>query len=249
MRGEVTPGGVVMKDEACLVKPAGGLLCAGLDVEAGCEEDFLAWHSREHLIERLDVPGFLTGRRFFRTGQSPQYLILYEVEDLSVLSSPAYLERLNNPTPWTLRATKTLRNGFRDAHRVVWFGGAAEGGFVLALRFSPTDAPKALANIDERARDELLSGIGVTRAWFALPDRNTSTIATAESRRSGNVFTDSWLLMVEGISREALDQVVASALSAQRFGAWGIEKPPAADIYQLQLRIGRRSIDSQKPRA
>jgi hypothetical protein len=46
--------------------------------ETGCNE----WHSREHMIERVAVPGFRRGLRYVAVAGSPKYMNLYEVDDL-----------------------------------------------------------------------------------------------------------------------------------------------------------------------
>lgn len=73
------------------------------------DEAYNSWYSYEHVPERLAVPGFRRCRRFRAHGPGPltTYLTMYDLTDLSVLTSPAYLERLNNPTPLT-RATAPL---------------------------------------------------------------------------------------------------------------------------------------------
>ena len=78
-----------------------------MDVDPAGLDDFNAWYRRQHLPERLSVPGFLRGRRYQTTGEGPVYFTLYETADAAVLSSAAYLERLNNPTDWTRRALPT----------------------------------------------------------------------------------------------------------------------------------------------
>ena len=72
-----------------------------IDASLLAEHD--AWHSGEHLPERLAIPGFLRGRRCRAPDEAAAwpYFILYEVRDAAVTTSPAYLERLNNPTPWS----------------------------------------------------------------------------------------------------------------------------------------------------
>jgi hypothetical protein len=59
------------------------------------------WHTHEHLPERLSIPGFVRGTRWVASHGQPRYFVMYEVEQLATLTSNAYLERLNNPSPWT----------------------------------------------------------------------------------------------------------------------------------------------------
>lgn len=90
-----------------------------MDVDAAGLDDFNAWYRRQHLPERLSVPGFLRGRRYQATGDGPVYFTLYETADAAVLSSAPYMERLNNPTDWTRRALPMIRRMVRNAYRRV----------------------------------------------------------------------------------------------------------------------------------
>ena len=82
------------------VYPIGGaLLGAGAvlvwnDVAEQGREQFYDWHDKEHIPERLAIPGFRRGRRYTRPGHSPEWLTMYEADDLDVLVSPEYLKRL-----------------------------------------------------------------------------------------------------------------------------------------------------------
>ncbi|OYU46999.1 MAG: hypothetical protein CFE31_18730 [Rhizobiales bacterium PAR1] len=69
----------------------------------------IEWHTREHMPECLSIPGFLTGKRLrLPTTESYVYGTVYAAEDVEVFRSPAYLERTNNPTPWTAAAVPPL---------------------------------------------------------------------------------------------------------------------------------------------
>src|SRR6058998_294753 len=93
----------------------GALLAFSHDVTAGSEADWTEWHDREHIPERLSVPGFLRLRRYVALGGGPRFFYFYETESLAVLQSPAYLERLQNPTPWTRRSMQHVTNNTRTA--------------------------------------------------------------------------------------------------------------------------------------
>ena len=78
-----------------------GILAIWNDCAAGREADFEAWFQGEHLLERLAVPGFLFGRRHEAISGANRYFNFYLTESPAVLTSQAYLERLDNPTPMT----------------------------------------------------------------------------------------------------------------------------------------------------
>jgi hypothetical protein len=113
-----------------------GVMAFWNDIAAGAEDDFNHWHVVEHIPERVGVPGFLRGRRYVAHDARPKYFNFYETESLATLTSPAYLERLNDPTPWTRRAIQTFRNSNRTLCRVVASVGRGEGAAMLTLRFA-----------------------------------------------------------------------------------------------------------------
>src|SRR5690348_8641813 len=106
-------------------------------IEPAMLEEHDAWHSVEHFPERLSVPGFLRGRRHAAVdaGAPEQRLIFYEIENISVATSVPYLERLNNPTPWSRKIMAASRLN-RTLCKVVASHGFGVGAHVLALRAS-----------------------------------------------------------------------------------------------------------------
>lgn len=84
-----------------------GILAVWNDCKPGEEDAYERWYLGEHLPERLSIPGFRWGRRYRRlAGAShalPEYMTYYEVDTPNVLTSDAYLARVNDPTPETHR--------------------------------------------------------------------------------------------------------------------------------------------------
>src|SRR4051812_42652044 len=77
------------------------------------------WHAREHFPERVGIPGFLRAQRWTGEPGSPRYFIIYEVADVGVLTDKPYMERLNNPTPWTSRMMPQFRGMTRGFCTIV----------------------------------------------------------------------------------------------------------------------------------
>lgn len=86
-----------------------GLLLVMMEPDEGYEELLNRWYDEEHLAERLQVPGFLSARRFVAVEGSPKYLALYELESPDVLRTPDYLDRKNDPTPMTVEVESHVR--------------------------------------------------------------------------------------------------------------------------------------------
>jgi hypothetical protein len=106
------------------------------DIAEEAVEEHDRWHTHEHLPERLSIPGFLRGSRWVSSQGAPRYMVLYEVEALAVLTSPAYLARLDSPTPWTTVIMRHYRGMRRGLCAVAGSFGLGQGGAAALLRFS-----------------------------------------------------------------------------------------------------------------
>lgn len=113
---------------------AAALLALWNDVEPALDAEYNDWHAREHVPERLTVPGMLWGLRYRRTANDgatsmPRYLTLYGLHDASVLDSAPYLRLLSDPTPASRRMRPALSQISRwvcELHRCVGLDRAAQ---------------------------------------------------------------------------------------------------------------------------
>jgi hypothetical protein len=113
------------------------------DIEAAREAEYNLWHTREHVPERVGVPGILSGRRYVaRDAERHRYFTLYELEADSVLSSAAYKKVVDNPTPWSRSMRPSFRNFLRYPCKTLISLGQGMGGALAALRCS-TAPPRA----------------------------------------------------------------------------------------------------------
>jgi rubrerythrin len=100
-----------------MVKRTGsGLLLVMIDVEEEHEEEFNRWYDQEHFPERLQCPGFLSGRRFVAVEGEPKYLAIYDLESPEVLERPEYL-RIRPPSRWQERVAKHWKRSVRNVYR------------------------------------------------------------------------------------------------------------------------------------
>ncbi len=63
------------------------------DITAEGRANFIEWHNREHIPERVAIHGTHRGRRYLAEAGAPEYFTLYEAHDTGVLVGDAYLER------------------------------------------------------------------------------------------------------------------------------------------------------------
>ena len=121
------------------------------DLLPAAKDDFYEWHNREHMPERVGIPGFRRGRRFVAISGAPEFFNLYEADSPETLSGQDYLNRLNAPTAWTQRVIPSFRNVARSICRVAFTNGVGSGGVMLTLRFA-IDAAHRDSTIDALRR-------------------------------------------------------------------------------------------------
>lgn len=199
------------------------LLLFDIAQEAIAEHD--EWHTHEHLPERLCIPGFVRGTRWRAVLGEPGYFVMYEVEELAVLTSKAYLERLNNPTPWTSKMMPFYRGMTRGLCAVKESFGVGLGGVGLLLRVKR----------GERLLDDILPGLpsrpGIGSAHVfegaaTPPMTKEQRIRGADARLDG-------ALLVTGYSQDALESLMQTELAGAQL---------ESAIYRLEYALTAREV-------
>jgi hypothetical protein len=212
------------------------ILAFWADVEASGEADYVDWHNREHMPERCAVPGFLRGRRYVAVDAAPKYFMMYETETLATLASPAYVERLNNPTPWTRKCLALFRNSNRTACRTTVSLGRGIGGALATIRLGPSSGrEQALRRwLTEEALPKVLERPGLTAVHLCEADVETTTVKTAEKEiRDKPDEVARWVLLVEGSDAGIVRRACDEALDAGTLEARGAEPGAITGVYAL----------------
>jgi hypothetical protein len=179
------------------------------DVAPEVREEFDDWHAHEHMPERLSIPGFLRGSRWVAV-DGDGYFMLYETQSEATLTGAPYLERLNDPTPWSRKMMPHHRNMVRGLCRVEASFGTALGQALLTVRFAAQP---------ERAR-ELLAALPARKGLVAahlLRNIAHPSAQTTEQKLRGVDAAPDWVALVTGYSAE----VVASLASELPGGVAG----------------------------
>ncbi|GJD66023.1 hypothetical protein [Methylobacterium frigidaeris] len=143
-----------------------GILAIWNDCAPEGREHYERWYRREHLQERVGVPGFRAGHRYEAVDADRRYFTFYEVDDPAVLASRPYLDRLNAPTEWTRQAMRSFRGMVRTVCDVTLSEGDLTGAVAVTLRLSDARPARALARVlAEASRDG--DGIARVRLWEA----------------------------------------------------------------------------------
>jgi hypothetical protein len=188
------------------------------------------------MVGRVAIPGFLRGRRYIAAQASRDFLVCYEVEDVNVLKSSAYLDKANAPSELTQRTTPFVQNSSRALARVKHTLGIGTGGCALTLRFDAK--PGEEARLERHLVSEALPPLGeipeITGAHFCVADMEASTIVPVE-RQGRPTTVPRWIVIVEGLTLEAVNAACDAHLSAlARHGCGGsIER----DTYTLQIMV------------
>ena len=218
----------------------GALLGAGAvlvwnDVAATGREQFYNWHDKEHIPERLAIPGFCRGRRYISPGHSPEWLTLNEADDIDVLVSPEYLRRLNSPTSATVSTLRYFANTSRAVCSVAYTIGSSNGGHMLALRLDvPATHAEAMRDfLKAEVFPDIFGLVGVVACHLYAANQPASHLDTAES--STRAFdVPSWVLLVEATNADAAQKAHGqiNAAGLQRFDA--VVRQDAA-VYALEI--------------
>jgi hypothetical protein len=214
-----------------------GLLAIWNGIAPGHDAEFLRWHVREHIPERLSVPGFLRARRYRAVDAAPAYFNFYEVETPEVLSSPAYLERLNAPSDWTQRVVPHFKETARILCRVVDSRGAGVAGFIHVTRFDASvDAMRSLIDPLSAAPD--VTGVHLlARHEAAAATREQAMRAAPDGSANG-------VLMVEGVAPDLLAAAVARHAGDAAVLSCTGTLPVARGLYQLDFLMTRSFADN-----
>lgn len=157
------------------------------DVVDSARSQFYAWHNKEHIPERLALAGFLRGRRYRGADASPEWLTVYEAADLSVLTGPTYLARLNDPTPATLAAVEHFRNTTRSLCRIEHSVGESSGAYAVTVRLKQDAAASGDLKdfVTTCVFPDVLDRADVVAAHLFATDLDASNVETHEAQHRG----------------------------------------------------------------
>ena len=190
------------------------------------------WHTHEHLPERLSIAGFLRGTRWIAFEGTPRYMVLYEVATLSTLTSEAYLERLNHPSPWTAKMMPHYRGMRRGLCAVTSSHGLGMGSVATLLRFRPGgDATASMRHwLHKDVLPHLPSRRGIGSAH--LLEAAVAPAMTNEQRIRGADASLEWALLLTAYREDAL-----TALAHDGLGAAQLKSRGAEDIVEARYRV------------
>jgi hypothetical protein len=215
-----------------------GALAIWNGIADGVDADFVEWHVKEHMPERVGLPGFLSGRRYTAIDGHPAYFNFYEVEDPDVLRAAAYLARLNDPSPWTKRVIARFTDMSRTLCRVTASVGIGAGGFAEVIRFS-TDITQASALAYVRG---LAKAPGICGAHFFLCEEGQPQVTSETKLRGAADITWAGILIVETATQQAAFDIRADVVGDEALAAAHLGLPAGRGLYRLDYLIHHQDV-------
>jgi len=221
-----------------------GVLAVWNGIAPEAEQDFVAWHVREHIEERVGLPGFLRGRRYVVTAGHPKYFNFYETETVATLTSPPYLARLNDPTTWTRRVVANFRETSRTVCSVAVSLGRGEGAWIETIRMRSARANHDLLSAFDRERlEDVIASPGIVGLHVAQGRPTHSGVGTVEKtlRREPDRVVD-WVILVEAVEADCLAALRAGALSQRELQRHGSAGEIEFGTYRLQFALTKAEL-------
>jgi len=100
----------------------GTILVVMMEVDPAHEDEFNRWYNDEHLPERLEIPGYVSARRFkLEEGEGVlRYLCIWELEDGDPLRSEAYKAQQRRPSELRDRAHTYITQRMRGLYKQIY---------------------------------------------------------------------------------------------------------------------------------
>jgi hypothetical protein len=213
-----------------------GMLVVFTDVKSRDERDLNDWYNREHIDERVGMPGFRRARRYVSVGGTPRYLATYECASVADLAAPAYLAVLANQTPWSQAVMARFTHFTRLTLRIQLDLTHGVGGAVTTVRFVPHTARKHA--LLKWLRDTVLPrAIKRPDMLGAAAGENDLDVANAPIQEKSmdrlRAEDIEWLVMLEGADARATAAVARQAFTRATLKRFGVTEAPIIGTYRF----------------
>jgi hypothetical protein len=213
-----------------------GMLVVFSEVKARDERDFNEWYNREHIDERINLPGFHRARRYVAVRASPKYLATYECDSVGDLATSGYLQLLANQTQWTqavmARFTQfhrlTLRTQVDLTHGV--------GGAVACARFvpDPRERKPLVAWLQENVLPRVIARPGLLGAFAAETDLEVTNAPLQEKSMDHPKADEAeWVVMLEGADAASVGAAARAHFKLATLKPFGVAVAPTIGTYRL----------------
>ena len=208
-----------------------GMLLTSMNVDAADEAEFNRWYDREHLEERVAIPGFLEARRYVAHEGNPKYLSLYSTETFEVLDSPAYRTALANQTVRSKANIARFKDMIRGVARISISRGVGRGAVLGIIRLRPAGGEDKLrAALSEQFDPAALDGI---ISMHLL--ENDPALSKPLTDNPSTVGAGDWFVLIDATDVNTIPAAIA------RFAAF---KPQtlSSGIYKLMFDLAKSDL-------
>lgn len=213
-----------------------GILFVWTSADPEHELDFNRWYDREHVEERVRIPGFVSGTRYQSVRGPRKYLGLYRTTSLDAFQTPDYFKAFGQQTPWSVANLERMRDPMRRVCAIEAETGLGTGAWLAVLRLGAGAIGQDGAGVAKVAAlgRALLQVDGVISSRLLTPDEKLSGPLPAE-QKEGRVLDPIFLI-------DASSESAAVAAANQASAALGLD---AGDAAILQLSWQLRDSDLQ----
>jgi hypothetical protein len=186
-----------------------GMLLTSMDIDPSDEAEFNRWYDREHLEERVAIPGFLEARRYIAHSASPKYLSLYATATFEVLDSPAYRAALASQTAWSKANIARFKNMIRGVARITISRGVGRGAVLGIIRLRPVADSKdelraALTDaLDPKGLDGIIS-------MHLIENDAVLSKPLTDNPSAGDPGAGDWFVLIDGTDVNAISAAIAA---------------------------------------
>lgn len=213
-----------------------GMLITLTEVKPRHERDFNEWYNREHIDERVGLPGFHRARRYVALRGSPKYFATYECDTVGDLATPGYLALLANQTPWSQAVMARFTHFHRLTLRIQVDLTHGIGGALTAVRFVP-DPRRRKALIAWLTDTALPGAIRRPGMLGAAAGENDLEIANApvqaKSMDHPRAEEAEWVVLLEGADTDATAAAARKSFRRSALKPFGVTVAPVVGTYRL----------------
>ncbi len=213
-----------------------GMLLTSMNIGASDEAEFNRWYDREHLEERVAIPGFLEARRYVAHQGNPKYLSLYSTETFEVLDSAAYRTALANQTAWSKANIARFKDMIRGVARITVSRGIGRGAVLGIIRLRPASGGEDTLRSALREQLDPAKLDGIISMHLLENDPALSRPIT-DDPSAPNPGAGDWFVLIDATDVNAVPAATA------RFAAFK-SQTVSSGIYKLMFDLAKSDLGS-----
>lgn len=219
-----------------------GMLITFTEVAPEDELDFNEWYNREHIDERVFMPGFKRARRYVAADPATRvkYFATYETDTVRDLCAPAYMKLLGDQSDWSKRVMARFTHFDRlTLTCTVDLAHGISGAAGLARFFPPEDSKQDLRHA---MRDEILPKLAGRPGMHgaALLENDLDVVAEGLRAQGKEVPADmrqEWVVILDGSSPSIVGAALDAGFGDERLEGYGVPSS-AIDLGRYALVFG-----------